>query len=43
MNKIAGINEKQFTKTADSFIEERNNFYEINSLQWDEYGNPYVL
>jgi hypothetical protein len=36
-------NKKPFMKRSDSFIiEKQHKFYEINSLQWDEYGNPYI-
>ena len=43
IDKIIGVNERQYAKIADSFMEEQNSFYENNSLQWDEYGNPYIL
>ena len=42
IDKIFGKDEKNYTKTANSLVEEQNNLYEVNSLQWDEYGNPYV-
>jgi hypothetical protein len=35
-------NKKPIVKSNHSFLEKQNNSYEINSLQWDEYGNPYI-
>ena len=42
IDTIFGGDEKHYTKTSNSITEEQNDFYEINSLHWDEYGNPYI-
>ena len=42
VDKIAGKDENFYAKTTNSFVKEQNNFHEIDSLQWDEYGNPYM-
>jgi hypothetical protein len=42
IDNIIGRDEKKHTKTANSIVEEQNDFYDINSLHWDEYGNPYI-
>jgi hypothetical protein len=33
---------KTVTASNYSFFGEQNNFPELNSVQWDEYGNPYI-
>ena len=43
VDKMASKDEKQDTKTVNSSLNEQNNFREIDNLQWDQYGNPYVV
>ena len=43
IDKIAGKDGKLYAKTTNSFVIEQNNLKEIDSLQWDEYGNPYII
>lgn len=40
--KINGKTENIGLKAVGQFAEKPTNNYEINSLQWDEYGNPYI-